>query len=95
MTLLCDRERLVTQVLAGQGWHALDDRPDLDVRHNATYRQGWVPLGVVVTTTSRRPRHVVGMMPILSAPSHTVELDLGPDDHVGVRTLLLTERAGR
>ncbi|MDN5764613.1 MAG: DUF4438 domain-containing protein [Humibacillus sp.] len=68
---------------------------DLDVRHNAGYRRGWVTLGVVVTTTSPRPGHGVGMMPMLSAPSTAVELDLRPDDHVGVSAKLLTELAGR
>ena len=68
---------------------------NLDVRHNAGYRHGWVTLGVVVTTTSPRPGHGVGMMPILSAPSSTVDLDLRPDDHVGVSANLLTELAGR
>ncbi len=50
-------------------------------------------VGVVVTTTGPRPGHGVGMMPILSAPRATVELDVRPDDHVGVN--LLTELAGR
>ena len=68
---------------------------DLDVRHNAGYRRGWVTVGVVVTTTSPRPGHGVGIMPILSAPRPQVELDLRPDDHVGVSANLLTELVGR
>ncbi|OFE14375.1 DUF4438 domain-containing protein [Humibacillus sp. DSM 29435] len=68
---------------------------DLDVRRNAGYRRGWVTLGVVVTTTSPRPGHGVGMMPIFSAPRATVELEVRPDDHVGVSASLLTELAGR
>ena len=68
---------------------------NLDGRHNAGCRHGWVTVGVVVTTTSPRPGHGVGMMPILSAPGATVELDVRPDDHVGVSASLLTELVGR
>lgn len=68
---------------------------NIDGRHNAGYRQGWVTVAVAVTTTSPRPGHGVGMMPIICAPRTTVELDVRPDDHVGVGASLLTELAGR
>lgn len=62
---------------------------DLDVRHNVGYRSGWVTVGVAVTTTSPRPGHGVGLMPVLSVPQTVLELDVRPDDHVGVTSGLL------
>ena len=62
---------------------------NLDVRHNVGYRSGWVTIGVAVTTTSPRPGHGVGLMPILSVPRAVLELDVRPDDHSGVTSELL------
>lgn len=67
---------------------------DLDVRHNVGYRSGWVTLGVAVTTTSPRPGHGVGLMPILSVPRAALDLDVRPDDHVGVTSDLLAGLTG-
>lgn len=67
---------------------------DLDVRHNTGFRRGWVTVGVVVTTTSPRPGHGVGLMPILCLPQEVVTLDVQPEHHIGVTTELLTAAAG-
>lgn len=66
---------------------------DLDVRHNTGFRRGWVTVGVVTTTTSPRPGHGVGLMPLLCVPEGVLTLDVQPADHVGVTAGLLT--AGR
>jgi hypothetical protein len=63
---------------------------DLDVRHNAGYRRGWTTVGVVVTTTSPRPGHGVGLMPILCVPDQYVSVQVQADTHVGVTAELLT-----
>lgn len=62
----------------------------LDVRHNAGYRRGWVTVGVVTTTTSPRPGHGVGLMPILCVPQQVVSVDVQPVEHQGVTADLLT-----
>ncbi|HEY2674856.1 MAG TPA: DUF4438 domain-containing protein [Rugosimonospora sp.] len=62
---------------------------DLDVRHNAGYRRGWTTIGVVVTTTSPRPGHGVGLMPILCVPAGHASLRVEPDAHTGVTAALL------
>ncbi len=62
---------------------------DLDVRHNVGYRSGWATVGVAVTTTSPRPGHGVGLMPILSVPRAVLELDVRGEDHAGVTSDLL------
>lgn len=62
---------------------------DLDVRHNAGYRRGWTTVGVVVTTTSPRPGHGVGLMPILCGPPGSVDLDVDPGSHIGVTAATL------
>lgn len=66
---------------------------DLDVRHNAGFRRGFITVGVVVTTASPRPGHGPGLMPILSAPADVLVVDVRPADHVGVTTELLTGMA--
>jgi hypothetical protein len=63
---------------------------DLDVRHNTGYRRGWVTVGVVDTTTSPRPGHGAGLMPILCVPGQVLDLDVQPVTHVGVTADLLT-----
>ncbi len=64
---------------------------DLDVRHNAGFRRGWLTLGVAVTTDSPRPGHGVGVMPILCGPASAFEVDVRADDHVGVTSSMLVE----
>ena len=63
---------------------------DLDVRHNAGYRRGWVTVGVVTTTTSPRPGHGAGLMPILSVPGSSIDLQIDPVGHLGVTAALLS-----
>ena len=57
---------------------------NIDVRHNAGFRRGWTTVGVVVTTTSPRPGHGVGLMPILCVPEEASTVRVRPDDHVGL-----------
>ena len=64
---------------------------DLDVRHNAGFRRGWLTVGVAVTTGSPRPGHGVGVMPILCGPASAFEVDVRADDHVGVTSSMLWE----
>lgn len=64
---------------------------DLDVRHNAGFRRGWLTLGVAVTTGSPRPGHGVGVMPILCGPATAFEVDVRADDHVGITSSMLLE----
>lgn len=66
---------------------------DLDVRHNTGFRRGWVTVGVVTTTTSPRPGHGAGLMPVLCVPDEVLTLDVQPVDHLGVTADLLA--AGR
>jgi hypothetical protein len=66
---------------------------NLDVRHNAGYRRGWTTVGVVVTTTSPRPGHGVGLMPILCVPERHVSVRMQPDTHAGVTADLLAALA--
>lgn len=67
---------------------------DLDVRHNAGFRRGWVTVGVAVTTGSPRPGHGVGLMPILCGPATAVELDVDAVHHTGVTSSMLGELSG-
>ncbi|MET3805837.1 hypothetical protein ABIB25_002845 [Nakamurella sp. UYEF19] len=67
---------------------------DLDVRHNAGYRRGWVTVGVVVTTTSPRAGLGPGLMPIMCVPQQVIEVTSAPDDHVGVTAALLAQWGG-
>lgn len=62
---------------------------NLDVRHNAGYRRGWATIGVVVTTTSPRPGHGSGVMPILCVPGQVLDAEVRPVQHVGVTATLL------
>ena len=66
---------------------------DLDVRYNTGFRRGWVTVGVVTTTTSPRPGHGVGLMPMLCVPERVLDLDVQPVAHAGVTADLLS--AGR
>lgn len=63
---------------------------DLDVRHNTGYRRGWVTVGVITTTTSPRPGHGAGLMPVLCVPAQVLDVDVQPVAHVGVTAELLT-----
>jgi hypothetical protein len=57
---------------------------DLDVRHNAGYRRGFVTVGIVVHGASPQPGHGPGVMPVLCGPAAAFELDVQADDHRGV-----------
>lgn len=63
---------------------------NLDVRHNTGFRRGWLTVGVVVTTTSPRPGHGAGLMPILCVPAASITVVVRPDGHTGVTAELLT-----
>ncbi len=62
---------------------------NLDVRHNTGFRRGWITVGVIVTTTSPRPGHGAGLMPILCAPAGSITAVVRPDGHTGVTAELL------
>lgn len=62
---------------------------NLDVRHNAGYRSGWLTIGVALTTTSPRPGHGVGLMPILCLPETAAQVEVRAEDHVGVTADIL------
>jgi hypothetical protein len=57
---------------------------DLDIRHNAGYRRGWTTVGITVHGGSPLPGHGPGVMPILSAPTSTFDLQVDGPAHVGV-----------
>lgn len=42
---------------------------DLDVRHNAGYRRGFLTVGVIVHGASPQPGHGPGLMPVLCGPA--------------------------
>ena len=67
---------------------------NLDVRHNTGFRRGWVTVGVIVTTTSPRPGHGAGLMPILCVPAGSITVVVRPDGHTGVTADLLTGLLG-
>lgn len=62
---------------------------DLDVRHNAGYRKGWLTVGVVVHGSSPRPGHGPGLMPVLCGPAAAFDLTVDPTTHTGVTADLL------
>lgn len=68
---------------------------NLDVRHNAGYRRGWVTVGVVVATTSPRAGLGPGLMPILCVPQQVIDVTVQYTDHVGVTAELLTQWGAR
>ncbi|QNK82154.1 DUF4438 domain-containing protein [Nakamurella sp. PAMC28650] len=68
---------------------------NLDVRHNAGYRRGWVTVGVVVTTSSPRAGLGPGLMPMLCVPQQVIDVTAAPTDHVGVTAELLARWAAR
>ena len=49
---------------------------------------------MVVTTSSPRPGHGPGLMPILCVPQQMISLEVEPVDHAGVTAELLTAWAG-
>lgn len=55
---------------------------DLDVRHNAGYRRGYVTVGIVVHGGSPQPGHGPGLMPILCGPEASFGIDTM--DHQGL-----------
>lgn len=57
---------------------------DLDVRHNAGFRSGWVTVGVVVHGASRLPGHGPGVMPMLCGPREQVSYAVNGQRHSGV-----------
>jgi len=57
---------------------------NIDVRHHAGFRRGWTTIGVVATTTSPRPGHGVGLMPILCVPNEYATVRVQSNDHVGL-----------
>jgi hypothetical protein len=67
---------------------------NLDVRHNVGYRRDWSTIAVVLTTTSPRPGHGVGVMPIVCVPNSVLELDIEPQAHIGVTSQLLQPLPG-
>jgi len=66
---------------------------NLDVRHNAGHRHGWVTIGLIVTTTSPRPGHGAGLMPILCIPENALALDIQRVRHIGVTAATLASRS--
>lgn len=62
---------------------------DLDVRHNAGYRKGWLSVGVVVHGSSPLPGHGPGLMPILCGPATAFDIAVEPVAHVGITADLL------
>ena len=68
---------------------------DLDVRHNTGFRRGWVTIGVIVTTTSPRPGHGAGLMPILCVPGDLIDVEVQRADHIGVTAPVLVGRGLR
>ena len=48
---------------------------DLDVRHNAGYRRGYLTVGIVVHGASPQPGHGPGLMPILCGPAAAFDID--------------------
>lgn len=62
---------------------------NLDVRHNIGFRRGWITVGVIVTTTSPRPGHGAGLMPILCVPAGSITVVARPDGYTGVTAELL------
>jgi hypothetical protein len=65
---------------------------DLDVRHNAGYRRGWLTVGVVVHGSSPLPGHGPGLMPILCGPAGAFDIAVEPAAHAGVTEDLLGVR---
>lgn len=55
---------------------------DLDVRHNAGYRRGYLTVGIVVHGGSPQPGHGPGLMPILCGPAAGFAVDTS--DHQGL-----------
>ncbi|MEU5690764.1 DUF4438 domain-containing protein [Actinosynnema sp. NPDC020468] len=62
---------------------------DVDVRHNAGRREGWLTVAVVVHAASPLPGHGPGAMPILCGPAASFAVRVDPVDHVGVTPELL------
>lgn len=57
---------------------------DLDVRHNAGFRAGWLTIGVVVHGASPLPGHGPGLMPILCGPAGAFDVQASARHHQGV-----------
>ncbi|HEY3753863.1 MAG TPA: DUF4438 domain-containing protein [Pseudonocardiaceae bacterium] len=47
---------------------------DLDVRHNAGYRSGYLTVGIIVHGGSPQPGHGPGLMPILCGPADAFDI---------------------
>ena len=56
----------------------------LDVRHNAGYRRGYLTVGIVVHAASPLPGHGPGVMPVLCGPVDAFSLTVEPDTHQGL-----------
>ncbi|HEX3647202.1 MAG TPA: DUF4438 domain-containing protein [Pseudonocardiaceae bacterium] len=67
---------------------------DLDVRHNAGYRTGYVTVGVIVHGASPQPGHGPGLMPILCGPADAIDVRTDPA-HVGVTEAALLAQHDR
>ncbi|MGI8880762.1 MAG: DUF4438 family protein [Jatrophihabitans sp.] len=57
---------------------------DVDVRHNAGYRRGWVTVGIVVHGSSPQPGHGPGLMPLLCGPLPAVQVSADVRGHTGL-----------
>ncbi len=57
---------------------------DVDVRHNAGYRKGWLTVGIIVHGSSPQPGHGPGLMPVLCGPVPAVIVHADAAGHTGV-----------
>jgi hypothetical protein len=68
---------------------------DLDVRHNAGYRRGYLTVGLVIHGGSPMPGHGPGLMPVLCGPAAAFELEIDADGHRGLSETALLGYQGR
>jgi hypothetical protein len=62
---------------------------DVDVRHNAGYRRGYLTVGIIVHGASPMPGHGPGLMPLLCGPATSFEVELrGPGSGLTEASLL-------
>jgi hypothetical protein len=68
---------------------------DLDVRHNAGYRRGYLTVGIVVHGGSPQPGHGPGLMPLLCGPAAAFALAVDEAGHPGLNEAALLGYEGR
>ncbi|MEU4806271.1 DUF4438 domain-containing protein [Actinosynnema sp. NPDC023587] len=62
---------------------------DVDVRHNAGHREGWLTMAVLVHASSPLPGHGPGAMPVLCGPASAFTVRVDPTGHAGLTPELL------